>query len=361
MLNQGVMIDVKSGEPLAGTTVGQGNQMVSVSNTGEINAYSVAEALKAIQNLQALSSAGQFRQVESGQTRAQQAQERMQALASAMNNPAEWAALGSALGQRIEDFAERQGFMRRLCEHMPLQQGQMPRIPMENNIGEAVIATSSTDLDYQELRGKIANPPEFEMKAHIRVSNLDIEQISGDLLDDAYQQGQQALTVAEDRLWKNAADKTVGVVNPATQIIGKLTPGYLSRLRTHLTSWNIPATTALISNDYWDDINGSADWATTLDPITKHDLVLNGQIATLQGMTLITDGFRNPNQVVLNRGEIYVVGDSKYHGTYTTRGGVRSKAVDGTNNGDTSQGWLLWQEFSFILGNLKSVAKGVRG
>lgn len=363
MLQQhGVMIDLGTGEPLAGTTVGQGNQMVSISNSGDINADSVAGALRAIQQLQALSSNGTIGNAPAtALQRSQQREARMEALSSAINDPTEWAALGSALGQRIEEFSERNGIMRRLCEHLPVAQGQQPRIPMENNIGQAVVASSPSDLDYQMLRGKIFNPIEFEMKAHIRVSQMDMEQVSGDLLDDAYQQGQQALTVTEDRIWKSGADKTVGVINPLTQIVGALTPGYLSRLRTHLTKWNIPARNALISNDYWDDIHGSSDWATALDPITRHDLVLNGQIATLQGMTLITDGFRNPTQVVLSPGEIYVVGDSKYHGTYTTRGGIRSKAVDGHNNGDTSQGWLLWQMFSFTLGNLKSVSKGTRG
>lgn len=363
MLQQhGLMIDLGTGEPLAGTTVGKGNDLVSISNSGEINAHSVTEALQAIQKLQSLSSQGTVGNAPAtSMQRAQARDARMEALSSAMNDSKEWASLGSALGQRIEEFSERNGFLRRLCEHMPLSQGQLPRIPMEQNIGQAIVASAPSDLDFQVLRSKIFNPVEFEMKAHIRVSQLDMEQVAGDLLDDAYQQGQQALTVTEDRLWKDAADKSVGVINPLTQIVGGLTPGYLSRLRTHLTKWNIPARTALISNDYWDDIHGSSDWATALDPITRHDLVLNGQIATLQGMTLITDGFRNPTQVVLKPGELYVVGDSKFHGTYTSRGGIRSKAVDGANSGETSQGWLLWQMFSFTLGNLKSVSKGTRG
>src|SRR5690606_3394475 len=202
--------------------------------------------------------------------------------------------------------------------------GEVQRVPMPSHDAMAVIATSATGVGYQQIRQRVFHPEEFEIIANVRVSTLDLEQVNGDLLEHAYNDGLNAIMVAEDRLWKKSADMTVGVTNKLEYIAGELTTKNLGRLRQAVAGWNLPATTCLISNDYWADIIGSNDFATFLDPITKYDLALNGQLGTLVGMTLLTDAFRQPNQKVLNPGEIYVVADPQNHAAYSTRGGIRS-------------------------------------
>ena len=187
-----------------------------------------------------------------------------------------------------------------------------------------------------------------------------MEQVGGDILDNLYNQGLDSVMVKEDKLWKASADLTVGVVNPLNFIGGLLTPQILATIRQGVTDWNLPANTAIISNDYWADIIGSNDFATMLDPVTKYDLALNGNLGTLVGLTLLTDGFRQPNQKVLNPGEIYIVSDASNHAAYTTRGGIRSQPTSGADQGSTNRGWLMSEPFSFILANARSVAKGSR-
>lgn len=352
----------KDGNPLAGITLGTNKNMTSISNTGEINAYDKQDALRSIQNLMNLAATGQV--VEASTLPTEQKQKegelRRSIMIEALESDSAWASLGSSLAEEINEQAERDSFLRRICQGQTLRQGDIPRVPMEQNITEAIVATSETSMGYQRLTAKVFNPTEFEIKANVRVAQLDLDQVSGDLLDKAYNDGLNGIMVKEDRMWKDAADKSVGMVNPVTYINGTLTPMYLSQLRTQVTGWSLPCSTVIISNDYWNDINGSPEWATMLDPITQHDLVLHGQIATLQGMTIITDGYRAPNLQVLGDGEIYAVADAQYHGSYSTRGGIKSTPTSGANDGDTSKGWLMHETFSFVLGNLRSVAKGMR-
>lgn len=349
----------RNGQPLAGANLGN----VSISHSGEINAHDKAEALLAAQRLQSMSANGALTKAQNVMTTAEKrdlAEARQAYISEAAASDEGWRSMGSDLAEYIEEQADRQSFMRRICQGQVLGQGEFPRVPMNQHISEAVVASGETEMGYQRLTTKVYNPVEFEVKGNVRVAQLDLDQLSPDLLDRAFSDGLNAIMVKEDRIWKRAVDKAVGMVNPLNGIQGALTPRILSELRTAVTDWNIPASTAILSNSFWNDINGDDSWATMLDPITRHDLVLNGQIATLQGMTLITDGFRPSNLKVLEKDEIYVVADPEYHAAYSTRGGVRSTPTDGANSGSSDKGWLMTETLSFVLANMRSVAKGKR-
>lgn len=360
LLKQAGQMVTRSGNPLPGSNLGQN---LSISNDGEINAYTKAEALRMAQQLQSQSANGQIVDAQTVMTTAEKrslAEARQAYVAEASSSDEMWASCGSDLAENILEYTDRHSFLRRICQGQTLGQGEFPVVPMEQNIAEAVVASGATSLGYQRVTSKIFTPVEFEIKGNVRVDQLDLDRLSPDLLDKAFNDGLNAIMVKEDRLWKAAVDKAVGMVNPLNGIQGSLTPRILSELRTAVTDWNIPASTAILSNSFWNDINGDESWATMLDPITRHDLVTNGQIATLQGMTLITDGYRPSNLKVLGHDEIYVVADPEYHAAYSTRGGVRSTPTNGANDGESTKGWLMAETFSFVLANLRSVAKGKR-
>jgi hypothetical protein len=224
----------------------------------------------------------------------------------------------------------------------------------------AIVATSASNIGYQTIRQRVFTPDEFEIQANVRVENLDLEQVNGDLLDKAYNQGLESIMVKEDLIWKTSADLTVGTFNDLEYIAGELTTRNLGNLRQAVARWNLPATTVIMSNDYWADVIGSNDFATFLDPISKYDLLMSGQLGTLVGLNIITDAFRQPNQKVLNPGEIYVVASPENHAAYSTRGGVRSRPTDGANDGNSTRGWFMTSPFSFVLANARSVVKGKR-
>lgn len=359
----GARMVLKNGDPIEALRFGKSNQMALSSSTGEFNAYDKKDLAMAIgQLMQAVASGEIVHEQQSVASAAEMAEQRREMVSEAMADPsgAKWQALGSGLARQIDEQVERQGFLRNIAMGNTLRQGEQARIPMPTHDALAVVATSSASVGFQTIRQRVFTPQEFEIIANVRVESLDLEQVSGDLLEFAYNQGLEAIMTKEDLLWKAAADKTVGVVNPLELIAGELTTKNLGALRQAVAKHNLPAATAIIANDYWTDIIGSNDFATMLDPITKYDLALNGQLGTLVGMQLITDAFRQPNQKVLNPGEIYIVASPENHAAYTTRGGIRSTPTSGADQGNTTRGWLLAEPFSFVLGNARSVAKGQR-
>jgi len=361
----GAQMVLKSGDPIEQLRLGKSNMAALSSSTGEFNAYDKKDLVRAITGLmQAVASGDVTTQQNSALASSAEytrlRNERREILAAAFADQNKWAALGASLAARIEEARSRQGFLRNIALGQTLRQGEIARVAMPSWDAVAVVATSSSSVGYQVIRNKVFEAAEFELIANLRAEALDIEQISGDLLDDLYEQGLDSIMVKEDTLWKKAADKAVGIVNPLEYIIGQLTPGNLARVRQAVTDWNLPATNAIIANDLWADIISNADFHEFLDPVTKYDLALNGQLGTLVGLNLMTDAFRQPNQKVLNRGELYVVSSPENHAAYTDRGGVRSTPTSGADHGNTTKGWLLSEMFSFTLANPRSVAKAQR-
>ena len=357
---RGAKMVLANGDPITEIRLGKSHSASLDEKTGEFNAYNTKELLQQISQLMAAVASGQI--VEETKTQTSSKDDRRELLAAALNDPTgeKWAVLGAGLARQINEQADREGFLRRICSGNTLRQGEIARVPMPQHDTLAVVATSALNIGYQTIRQRVFTPDEFEIQANVRVEALDIEQINGDLLEHAYNDGLQAIMVAEDRLWKKAADQTVGITNDLELIAGELTTKALGKLRQAVARWNLPAVTAIIANDFWSDIIGSNDFATFLDPITKYDLAMNGQLGTLVGLSLVTDAFRQPNQKVLQPGEIYVVSSPENHAAYTTRGGIRSTPTSGANAGNSTRGWFMSEPFSFVLANNRSIAKGKR-
>jgi hypothetical protein len=362
---QGASLVLRDGSPIEDLRLGKGRDLALASN-GEYNAHNKQDAMRIVGELMQAMASGDIRHGAPAMSKSQEAlaasEARRNVLAAAMQDETgtKWRALGASLAQQIDEQSDREGFVRKLMVGNVLKQGDIQRIPMPTHDTMAIVATSSANVGYQTIRNRLFTPDEFEIQANVRVENLDIQQVNGDLLDHAYNDALQAIMVAEDRLWKTAADKTVGVVNNLELIAGELTTKNLGRLRQAIARWGLPATHIILANDYWQDVIGSNDFATFFDPITKYDLVLNGQIGTLVGMNIITDAFRQPNQKVLNPGEIYVVSDPRNHGAYSTRGGIQSSPTNGADTGTSTRGWFMTEPFSLAITNVRSVVKARR-
>lgn len=363
----GAQVVLRNGDPLEELRFGKSNLPALSSSTGEFNAYDTKELINAISNLMTAVASGQVTERKNSSfstseeySKQQRARRELVAEAYQDQTGEKWAALGASIALQLQEQTTREGFLRRVSIGQTLKQGEIARVAMTAWDAVAIVATSSTNVGYQVVRHKVFYPSEFEITANLRAEQIEIEQVSGDILDDLYTQGLDATMVKEDRLFKQAADLAVGVVNPLQYISGQLTPGMLAALRNAVTDWNLPAKMAIISNDYWTDITGNSDFGTFLDPVNKYDLVLNGYLGQLSGLDLLTDGFRQPNQKVLNRGEIYVLGSPENLSAYTDRGGIRATPTSGADQGNTSKGFLLSEIFSFILANPRAVSVGKR-
>ena len=350
-------VTTSGGEPVEDNFKFHGQSQPAISSNGEINASDRRDVLNQIDRLMQASSVGAIKK----QATSQNVDQNRAMLAAAFSDPSgrQWAMLGANMAEGIYMQAKREGFMRRILKGNTIESG-VPRFTVSENTSVAIVATSASEVEKQFVRGKYFTPDEFHMVANLMVDDRDIHQVSGDILEDTYNDGVEAIMTGEDRIWKKAADATKNIENPITYIGSPLSPSLLAQISAGVSDWNIPAVTMILANDLWKDIIGNSDFHTLFSSIHRHDLVLNGQIGSLLGMNVITDAFRSPTQKVLERGEIYALGSPEHHGAYTDRGGVIPTPIDGAHRGLTAKGWFLQELLSMAVVNPRSVSIGIR-
>lgn len=353
----GARFAMSNGAPLSDLRTRDRGQLVA--SNGELNATDKRDLMQAITRLQAIAGSGHIVDTQQQATARQMAEHRNAALVAAQNDPAEWAKLGVAMAAEIRETNDRMGFLPMLAVEEAISQGQDARIRVRKTNVVAVVAVGPGEIRSQTVRDKYFYPAEFSLVANLEVENRELARATGDVLDEKYQEGLQALMVQKDLLWKAAADAAVSAVNTPTSYTS-FTPQTFAAAREQVTDWNIPVQTGLIANNLWSSIATSAAWQAVFSPVEQSEILLTGTLGTLNGLEIRTDGFRREEQRVLQAGEFYVVASPEYHASFTSRGGPVPTPINGALHGRTTKGWVIEELFSFTLANPASVAKGYR-
>jgi hypothetical protein len=350
----------KTGEPLPENLRFRGRQSPAIAASGEFNAYDKKDLMKSIAAMIEASRQGDIRRPTTEEKRAV-SRDRRQALQQAFNDDSgqHFKALGEVLAEDIYETTEREGFTRKLFSFREIEQGGVARVRFRNKEVVAFIATTASNISPVFVRSNFIYLPLFYVGSNILIEERDIGLSTGDVLEEKYQEGLEAIMVQEDRLWKTFADSAATVVNTLTYFT-TFTPGVFSQIRSQVTGWGIPAAYTLLAYDLWDDIIGTVGFSDWFDPVTMHELVLEGQLGTMLGTTLLTDAFRLPEQKVLEAGEIYVVGPPENHGVIQQLGDLNANPINTYDQGAPNRGWYIFEMLAMMLVNAKSVAGGKR-
>lgn len=340
---------------------GRGTEL-AVGRNGELNASSQADMFKQMARfLEMASSTGivTAEQANAAENSAAIARRR-EALTAAFGSKEAHAEVGEVLAEELYLAANREGFARRFLARQQLGQGQIPqvRLRMKNVVG--VVASSPSKTQTQIMRDNMHFPPEFYITARPFVEKREIDQSTGDVLEEKYIEGLEGIMVAEDRVFYNMVKAGIGLENNQTTVVGTLNPTSLSVFRNQVTRWDIPAASLLIANDLWTDIVADTGFQQIIDPVSKHELLLTGQLGTILGMTLFSDAYRHPQHKVLNQGDMVCIGAAENLGQYTDRGGIDSLPIDSAIEGIPGRGWMLQESFSMVIANSRAVAFGRR-
>lgn len=285
---------------------------------------------------------------------------RKAAVLAAFDSPTSHRELGQVLANELYISANKQGFSRRFLKRQDLSQGQFPIVQMRMKNVVAQIASGPVRTETQFIRDNWFTPPEFYINARPFIEKRDIERSNTDVLEEKYIESLEGIMVQEDRTWRLLSLQIQGIANEATTIVGNLTPTALANLRILVTKWNVPAAYCFVASDLWADITGDPGFQALIDPVSKHELLVQGFLGNILGMTMMTDGYRHPTHHVLNVGEIFVVGEADFHGQYTDRGGIESQPIDGTVEKIPGRGWFMSETLSMVVTNPRSVAYAVR-
>lgn len=332
-----------------------------VGQDGHINAGSKSELIQAL--TAALNEMSEGTRVITASKAAQLAEvaaAHKESLTAAFQDDARHKELGNIIAAELTISANKEGFARNLLKRQELAQGQRPQAQVQMKNVTAVLASGPVMTETQYVRDNYLFPAEFYITARPYIEQRDINTSSTDILEQKYLEAMEALMVTEDRVWRNLAQQSVGVANEPISIVGQLTPTGLATIRNLVTRWRVPASNILVASDLWIDILGEPAFAQTLDPVSKHELFLTGKLGTMLGMGVYTDAYRHSTHQILDKGEIWVVGEANSHGQYTDRGGVTSQPIDGTTENVPGRGWFMSEEMSMVIANSKSVGYGRR-
>jgi hypothetical protein len=336
-----------------------------IGRNGEISANDKKELLRNIAMMFQAMSQGEMRAGSTNEpSREVIAAERRQALVAAYNDRGgrSFQDLGTAIGMELYETANRDGFMRRFLMKADVQQGSIPRIRFSFKTQYAVAASSAAQIQPLMVRSKFLLPPEFYVEDYLLIEEREINQSSGDILEEKLLEAQEAVMVREDTIWKNLANALVGAANQQVNVVGSFTPQAMQVMRQQITAWGLTADTMLFASDVWSDILTNSSFTQFFDPVSQYEVVQTGVIGRVLGLTLISDAYRVPQLKVLNQGEIYMVTRPDYHGAYTDRGPVTAQEINGQANGMgvPARGWYLWEQLSMTVPNARSLVKAVR-
>ena len=332
----------------------------AVGSNGDLNASSKRDLLQQQLKLLAATSSGQVITESDAIKRQEQAKLHKEMVHAAFNSRAAHQELGEVVAQNLYQSMNRKGFARKFLARQDLEQGAIPRVWLRKKDVNAVWATSPTRLASQLVRDKLFTPPEFQIEARPYITQNDINQSAGDILEEKYMESLEGIMVGEDRVWYQLANTIVGIDNPLTLISGTVTPLLLMSVRTNVARWGLQVTSVLMANDLYTDIVGDSNFIQAIEPVARHELIMTGELAVLYGMTIISDAYRHPEHKVLNQGEFFAISDPVTHGQYTDRGGIDAQPIDGVTEGIAGRGWWIYESVSMVIGNTRSVAKGIR-
>lgn len=319
---------------------------------GELNASSKKDLLAQQQKFLAAASSGRLLAIDSATDR--------ELVQAAFNDKDQHRILGERISDALYVTANRQGFMRKYLTRVDVQQGSIVRFPLRTKNVTAVWNTSPTKVASQITRDKWFTPPEVDIVARPFIPQNELNQSSGDVLQEKYIEGVEGTMVAEDRMWYNQVNSVVGVDNNLTLVSGQLTPYILMTVATNVTRWGLKAAHMLMATDLWQDIVGNADFYNAIDPVARHELLLTGELGTIYGMTVTSDAYRHPEHKVLGQGEFFVISDALNHGAYSDRGGLKSTPIDIATEQVPGRGFVIYESVAVSVANSRSVAKGIR-
>jgi len=338
----------------------QGSSERAIGAGGEINASSKRELLnKQMKFLEASANGSLITDAQGYKIEAQEKTNR-ELLKAAQNDREVHRVLGERMAESLYITANRQGFMRKYLTKISVDQGTVPRFPLRTKNVTAVWSTSPTRIETQITRDKWYTPPELSIVTRPFVTQNELNQSAGDVLQEKYVEATEAVMVAEDRLWYNQVNSLVGIDNNLSIISGQLTPYTLMQVVTNVTRWGLKAPHVLIASDIYQDIIGNSEFYSAIDPVARHELLLTGELAVMYGMTITSDAYRHPEHKVLNQGEFYVISEALNHGAYSDRGGINSAPIDIVNEKIPGKGWVIHEEIAISVANSRSVAKGQR-
>ena len=180
---------------------------------GEINASSKKDLMTAISALHRAVGSGTYQ--EQPVNKAEIARRRQELVTAAVNDKdgEAWKALGEVIGDQVFETMGRDAFAAKTLMHKPLAKGEIGRIRIRKKDVLCYFATRNPEVVASQVRQFYVYPPEYYLVGRVLIEDAEIEQASGDLLDDKYQDLLEQMQRQQDLVWKRLVDASSTAYN----------------------------------------------------------------------------------------------------------------------------------------------------
>jgi len=326
-------------------------------NNGDINANSKKDLMMAIASLQRAVGAGHYEQTTANQKEIQQRRQELVTAAVQDKDGEAWKAFGEVIGDEVFETMGREAFASKTLIHKNLSKGEIGRIRIRKKDVITFFATRNPEVVASQVRQFYVYPPEYYLVGRILIEDAEIEQASGDLLDDKFQDGLEQMQRQQDLVWKRLVDASNSVYNDSF-LFNTFTPTVYASMQNQVMRWGIPVHMAIISFDIWPDIIADTEFSTWFDPVSKHEIVSNGYLGNILGTQIHTDGFRYDTLKVLEPGEVYFLGAPANLGAITRRKDLATAPINLHLLGRPERGFFLEQIEGMTIVNPRALVKG---
>lgn len=338
----------------------KGSREALVNDKGMFNAGSKRELMQAIGRVLALANEGQIT-TAAAESRRESFAEHAELVTAAFADKtgAGFVALGETMVDQITESLGREGFLRRLLGFKSLGKSERNQIRVRVKDVYAYSFASNPQSITSEVTNNFIYPEEFYLLGRVLMEEKEIAQDTGDLLDDKYNDALEAVMVQEDKLGIKLFNKAASSGVNDEFAFTSFTPSVLQHMKSEITTHGgIPVSTMLISMDIWNDIVAEPEFTSWYSEVEKHELVLEGNLGSLAGMNIITDGYRIPQLKAMEQGQVYMFGMPETLGQVAQRGELQVTAVNEIDKGIPKRGWQLMGIESITVANARAVVRG---
>ncbi len=303
---------------------------------GDINAYDKKDLLNKISALAEMGQNGQL-QASSEEDRA----ERHNLVKAAFHSKGDQMAIAAEVfADDVWETLNRQGFTETLLARKDIADGTDNRVKKRRKDVTAFQAINDGEGIAQIIEQAYVYPQDYYLQCQVLIEEKELAQAGPELMDEKFQDAMEAILVRQDRILRKLMLATAGSFN-APISFANFTPQVMSSLRTQVSSNGLRAANMVVAFDIWDDMLTDPSFTSFWEPVHKYQLIMEGQLGSVLGMNIITDGFRYETLKVLEPGEVFVTGSPVTLGSRGVRRKVEGTEINQYNLGAPRRGFYL--------------------
>jgi hypothetical protein len=324
------------------------------SNSGELNASSVKEALAQIAKLASVLD-GDNMPSNAGLTAPVSDERRDLLVQRAISTQEGKIALAQAMASPIRRNLDYHGIGRRCLVVDPLPQGALATYDRDIDVTAVVISSNGTGPESRVFGDRVV-VPEFEIFSNPTVRIAEVKRRRFNVIDRAVQKARQEIMAAEDANLFAALDFAATVENTAMDIADAgLLKRDLRELKVQVDRWDLVTSKFFMNINEFNDIlgwgsgGGQGSSGGEVDPVTQREILQTGLYAHIWGADILVSKIVPP-------GTVYSTADSEFLGVMPIRQDIEVLPADEPKQ--LKLGWVVNEIIGLGIVNPRGCAKG---